>query len=437
MKRRFSLAGKLSLLPAAAVIGAAGAAAGAAALGASPVLVAVAAVAAGLPLAALLASLAARPIERVAGALRDGTQGLRAGDYSLRLAVDRDDELGDLVAAYNAIVETLSRERGDLRQRELLLDTMLENSAVAILLVNAADRVIYASRAARALLGDGRRLDGRMLAELLDPVPEALRSALAAGSDTLVTVAVEGSDETFHVSRRAFDLNTRRHVLLMVRRLTPELRRQEVAVWKKVIRVIGHELGNSLAPIRSLVSSGRLIRAGGGDPARLDGILDTIDASAAGLHRFVDGYARFARLPEPRREEVDLPSFLEQARQVEPFTLAGEAPRRTVRIDPAQVRQVLLNLAKNAREAGSAPGEITVEATISGEGALAITVADRGCGMDAETMAKAMLPFYSSKRDGSGLGLALSREIVEAHGGTLHLAARPGGGLAVTLRIPA
>jgi len=436
MRAQLSLAGTFAVLAAAVAVVAAATAAVAAALGAGGPGVGLAVLAVAVPIAFLLAALAARPIERAVGALRDGVRSLRDGDYSLRLAVDRRDEVGELVEAYNAVVEQLARERGELRQRELLLDTMLDSSAVATVLANAAGRVVYASRAARRLLADGSPLAGAELAEVVAPLPEPLRQALLAGGGSLVTVAVAGGDETFHVSRRTFELNARRHFLLTVQRMTPELRRQEVALWKKVIRVIGHELSNSLAPIRSLVHSARIIRSGGGDAARLDGILDTIDDSAARLHRFVDGYARFARLPAPRREAVDLGALLEQLRRIEPFTVAGAPPSGPASLDAAQMQQALLNLLRNAREAGSAPGDTTVAAQELPGGELVIRVADRGAGMNEETMAKALLPFYSSKKDGSGLGLALAREIVEAHGGTLHLAARAGGGLEVTCRIP-
>jgi nitrogen fixation/metabolism regulation signal transduction histidine kinase len=431
-----SLAARLSLLPLAATAAAGGAAALALALGAAPRLVVLAALGAGVIAGVVAAALAARPYERIRRALRDGVRGLRDEDYSLRLAVDRHDELGDLVASYNDIVEALSRERSDLRQRELVLDTMLERSEVATLLVNAIDRVIYGNRAARQLFAGGRRIEGRLLDEVLTACPEPLRGAITGGTEALLKVTIDGVDETFHVSRRAFELNARHHVLVMVQHMTPALRRQEVGVWKRVIRVIGHELGNSLAPIRSLVRSGRRIRAGAGEPERLDEILGTIDESAARLHRFVEGYARFARLPEPRREEVELASFLEQVRGIEPFTLRGTVPRRTAAFDAAQMQQVLVNLVKNAREAGSPREHIELEVHEVPGGGLRIDVADRGRGMDGDTLAKAMLPFYSSKRDGGGLGLALSREIVEAHGGRLHLATRQGGGLLVSLDLP-
>jgi nitrogen fixation/metabolism regulation signal transduction histidine kinase len=435
--RRLSLAARLSLLPLAATVAAAGASALALSLGAPPRLAVLSALAAGVIVGLVVASLAARPLERVGRALRDGALGLRAGDYTLRLAVDRSDELGELVASYNRIVESLARERGELRQRELILETMLERTEMATLLVNAVERVIYGNRAARRLFAGGRRVEGRPLEEVLEACPERLRGAIREGGEALLGVTVEGVDEAFHVSRRSFELNARRHVLIMVRHMTPALRRQEVGVWKRVIRVIGHELGNSLAPIRSLVRSGRKVRAGAGDPALLDGILATIDESAARLHQFVDGYARFARLPEPRREDVEIASFLEQVRGIEPFTLHGSVPRRTAAFDAAQMQQVLVNLVKNACEAGSPRESVEVEVLDVPDGGLRINIADRGRGMDGETMTKAMLPFYSSKREGGGLGLALSREIVEAHGGSLHLASRAGGGLVVSLDLPA
>jgi two-component system nitrogen regulation sensor histidine kinase NtrY len=433
---RLSLAAKLSL-PALAATAAAGAAAALAlAFDAAPLLVVLATLAAGVLAGVAGAARAARPLERVSRALRDGVAGLRAGDFSLRLAVDRDDELGELVECYNRVAETLARERGHLRQRELVLDTMLETSEVATLLVNAIERVIYGNRAARRLFAAGRRVEGRLLDDVLRGCPEPLRGAITGGPEALVKVTMDDLDETFHVSRRSFELNARRHVLVMVRHMTPALRRQEVGVWKRVIRVIGHELGNSLAPIRSLVRSGRRIRASAGDPGRLDEVLDTIDECAARLHRFVEGYARFARLPEPRREEVELAAFLEQVRGIEPFTLRGPAPRRTASFDPAQMQQVLVNLVKNAREAGSPREGVEVEVREIPGGDLRISVADRGRGMNGEALAKAMLPFYSSKRGGGGLGLALSREIVEAHGGSLHLASREGGGLIVSFQLP-
>lgn len=419
---------------AAAALAAAGAAAVGARLGAAPPALFLLALAAGLGVALVAAPRAARPWTRLAEALSAGIASFRAGDFSIRLAARPDEALGDLVDVYNELGDVLSAERTALRQRELLLHGALEASPAAVVLAGESDRVIYGNRAARRLFGGGRPLEGRALADLAAAAPEALAEALAAPGDAVATLPLPEGDETFQVSHRQFELNGRRQRLLQVRRLTAELRRQEVAGWKKAIRVVSHEVRSNLAPIRSLTRSARTL-VERGERARLDELLDDIDQSAAALQRFIDGYGRFARLPEPRREPVALPAFLEHLRRLEPFALDGEPPAVLVEIDPGQIQQVLINLLKNAREAGSPPEAISIAASSDGRGAT-LEVRDRGCGLDAEALERALLPFHSTKPDGAGLGLALCREILEAHGGALRLAPRDGGGLIASCRLP-
>ncbi|GMU65283.1 MAG: hypothetical protein AMXMBFR36_15570 [Acidobacteriota bacterium] len=434
MRRHASLA--LRVFVAAALAAAAATAGALLAIrsGAGASTVAVIALAAGLAVAGVAARRAARPWTRLAPALADGVASFRDGDFSMRLAAQRDDALGDLVAVYNELGEVLASERTALRRRELLLHGALEASPAAVLLVGGEDRLIYANRAARVLFADGQRLEGRSFAELAAAAPPELAAALATEHEALATVALEEGEETFQISQRHFELDSRRQRLVQVRRLTAELRRQEVAGWKKAIRVVSHEVRSSLAPIRSLARSAQTL-AERGDGARVAELLDDIDHSAAGLQRFIEGYGRFARLPEPRREPVALAAFLEHLRRLEPFELDGAAPAVVLEIDPGQIQQVLVNLLRNAREAGSPPGEISIAASTDGAAAT-IEVRDRGCGMDAEALERALLPFHSTKPEGAGLGLALCREILEAHGGALRLSPRPGGGLVAACRIP-
>jgi signal transduction histidine kinase len=222
----------------------------------------------------------------------------------------------------------------------------------------------------------------------------------------------------------------------MIKRLTQELRRQEVEIWKKVIRVISHELNNSLAPISSLSHSGRLIMDKPEELHRLSGVFDTIEERAAHLKQFLEGYARFARLPRPRAQHVAWSGFFEKLSDLSPFRLEGLSPTGEAMFDPSQMEQVMLNLLKNARESGSPEDQIRVRLeTAPGAGAR-IQVLDRGSGMSEEVMRQALLPFYTSKPAGTGLGLPLSREIVEAHGGWLRVENREGGGCAVTIWLP-
>lgn len=365
----------------------------------------------------------------------------RDGDFSFSLHWPQNDELSDLVAAHNALGDVLRQQRLDLVQRELLLDTMVQNTPVAMLLVSESGPVVYANVAARQLLNEGRKLEGHRLGDVLAQASPALVEAMARGGDGLFTTRDGGDqigdvdeEEVYHLARRSFNLNGRRHELLLLRQLTMELRRQEVQTWKKVIRVISHELNNSLAPLTSLAHSGaELVRRG--QTARLPQILETIEERTRHLESFILGYARFAKLPAPRLEPQHWPAFLARLAQHVDFTLAGEPPAEPCAFDAAQLEQALINLLKNAHESGSPPAQVSLEVRRLHE-AVRIDVQDRGPGMSDTVLTNALVPFYSTKRSGTGLGLALAREIAEAHGGRITLANRDGGGLAVTIILP-
>ncbi len=361
----------------------------------------------------------------------------RDGDFSFDIAWPHDDELRELVDGHNALGRTLREQRMGLIQRELLLDTMVQNTPVAMLLVGDNQRVAFANLAARRLLHGGRPLEGQPTAAVFDAQAPALAEALRAGRDGLCTVPASApgdEDEVFHLAAKDFALNGRHHRLLLVRRFTGELRRQEVQTWKKVIRVISHELNNSLAPIASMAFSGREL-ARRGQPERLPEILDAIEARARELEAFVRGYADVAKLPAPVPEPIHWPAFVQRLQAQLAFGVDGDPPTRPVNADPAQLAQALINLLKNAHESGSPPQAVRLR-VMALPGEWRIEVQDRGSGMNEAVMAQALVPFYSTKRGGSGLGLALVREIAEAHGGRIALAQREGGGTCVTLVLP-
>jgi signal transduction histidine kinase len=314
----------------------------------------------------------------------------------------------------------------------------VQNTPVAMLLVTeppgaAGSVIVYANVAARQLLFDGHKLEGHALHDVLDKTP-ALVEALARGGDGLFTAGDGEEEEVYHLARRNFSLNGRRHELLLLRQLTAELRRQEVQTWKKVIRVISHELNNSLAPLASLAHSGtELVRRG--QTERLPQILQTIGERTRHLESFILGYARFAKLPTPRLEPIAWTDLVAGLAGQVTFRLKGELPETPARIDRAQMEQALLNLLKNAHESGSRPDDVELHVRRVQE-VVRIDVLDRGTGMNDAVLTNALVPFYSTKRSGTGLGLALAREIAEAHGGRITLGNREGGGLAVTLILP-
>ena len=387
-----------------------------------------------LPLVAWIAARATAPIVRLVNALQGAVLSYRDGDFSTSISGPGGGELGELLRLHAELGTTLRDQRRQLAQRELLLDTVVQNTPLALLLADTAARVVYANIGARQLLAQGRGLVGRPLAEVLAGAPAGLAEALRGSQDQLFSLEHDGHEEHFHLSQRALSLQGAPHRLILLRHMTRELAREEVATWKRVIRVISHELNNSLAPISSLAHSGAEL-ARRGQPEQLPRVFESIAERAAHLHRFLSGYARFAKLPQPRAEAIDWAGFLARLAAHARFRVEGGLPPAPGRFDAAQVEQALINLLKNAHEAGGDPAAVTL--TVAQRGAeLRLAVADRGSGMSEAVLAQALLPFYSTKRSGTGLGLALAREIAEAHGGRVQIANREGGGLVVTLVLP-
>jgi len=389
------------------------------------------------PVALWFAQVWLAPLARLLRALEGAVQSWREGDFNVSIAPaeQRAPGLAPLVDLHAALGQALREQRQHLAQRELLLDSVVQHTPLALLLVDGLGRVTLANLAARQLLSGGRSLSGADFDGLVARAPEAFRQALESQHDGLFGVSLEGQDETFHLSQRDIRLHGQPHRLVLIRRLTRELAREEVASWKRVIRVISHELNNSLAPISSLAHTGREL-ARRGDAEKLDRALAGIAERASHLHHFLEGYARVARLPAPRPEPVDWEDFLRALGAQAEFRLAGARPAQAAAFDAPQVEQALLNLLKNAHEAGGPPAEVTLAIERQGP-EWRLEVADRGPGMSETVLAQALLPFYSTKRSGTGLGLALAREIAEAHGGRIVLANREGGGLAVCLVLPA
>ena len=356
------------------------------------------------------------------------------GDFSCSIAMPNDRELADVTRILNSLGEVLRRERQAITQRELLLDTVVQNTPTALLISDPSGHVIYANLAARELIGENRKLEGLSIEAILQRLPPELAQSMREARDALLTLVLLGEDEVFHVSTRDFFLSSRPHRLHMLRRLTRELSRQEVATWKKVIRVLSHELNNSLGPIASLANSGlELLKRSELD--LLPTVLETIGERARHLEQFIHSYAEFAKLPTPRLAALQWSELLAPLAASYGVVVVEPLPQASFAGDRAQLEQVLINLTKNALEAGSPPAQTEI-AVLLVPGGHQLELRDRGTGMSESVLAQALLPFYSTKRNGTGLGLALAREIVEAHGGRLRLSNQAGGGSVVRLWLP-
>jgi two-component system nitrogen regulation sensor histidine kinase NtrY len=368
--------------------------------------------------------------------LANVVEALRGGDYSVRArGAAGADALGELVRDVNALADTLRDQRLRALEASALVDQLLARVDVAILAVDGRGEIALANAAAERLLGAaagellGRRADALGVAELL-----------ALGADPMVLPAVAGRAGRWQVSHGTFREGGLSQHLLIVADVRRALRDEERQAWQRLLRVVGHEVKNSLAPMKSLAGTlgtivGRVLPESGDRRDVLSG-LEVIEARAASLDRFLAQYARLARVPEPKATATAIAPLLRR--------VAALAPERTVTVsvedglaaelDADLVEQALVNLLRNALDAAGPAGAVSVEAEGHPEG-LRIRVLDDGPGIANPD--NLFVPFFTTKPGGSGVGLALSRQIAEAHGGTLSLENRVGGrGAVATLDLP-
>jgi two-component system nitrogen regulation sensor histidine kinase NtrY len=306
----------------------------------------------------------------------------------------------------------------------------------AVLFFSDAGVIRYANPVARDLFFDGKAPEGQNFIRLVADAPVPLREALLGESDHLFSMDLDGRRETYHLSRRSFTLDDELHTLLTVKYMTREIARREVDVLKRVVRVISHEVNNSLAPVTSLVHSARLIAKNPEQIGKLDRVFSTIEERTNHLRTFLDGYVVLARLPQPHAKPVDFNGFLRLLSALYPEVRWPDSPEHDGWFDAVQIEQVFINLIKNAGEAGSAMTDIEIRIATSSDGSSEIDVLDRGRGFSAEALRNALLPLYSTKESGGGMGLSLSQEIIEAHGGSIALSNRPDGGASMRIILP-
>lgn len=306
---------------------------------------------------------------------------------------------------------------------------------VGVLLFATDGRIRFANHPARELLFSGAEPEGKNFLQLLGDAPAPVCQALTGSSDALFTLESEGEQQTFQVLRRELEFEREDHILLLINPLTREVARREVDLLKKVIRVINHELNNSLASMSSLVNSGRFIVDHPEKLPSLNKVFDGIEGRTQHLQKFLSEYAQLSRLPLPRAKSIPWAPLLGRLQPLYPEIEIGKPPSESGWFDEIQVEQALINLVKNACEAGGAKNQVRIVFRLI-EHTLEIGVLDRGTGFSAEALEQGLLPFYSTKEGGSGVGLALCREVADGHGGKLKIKARQGGGSAVYLALP-
>lgn len=402
----------------------------------------------GVPAAALVAG-AVRvhrrvrdPLQTVASLL----QGLREGNYSVRARPGGDDAIGQVWGELNQLADVLQHRRLTEVETSALLASVMAELDVAVLAIDGHGRLRLANPAAA-------RLFGEPVTDLLGRSAETLDCAdlLTVTGPRIVTLNFPRATGRWEVRRTSFRQEGLSHQLLVLSDVSIALREEERQAWRRLIRVISHELNNSLTPIKSIAASlAQMLARQGSVPADdLSRGLGVIGKRADSLNRFLHGYAVLAKLPPPRVSSVDLGTLVARVVQLEPQAplTIRPSPRVEIEADPDQLEQLLINLARNGLDAvqgrrdgqtdGAArPGTgVWIEWTVdAGASLVEVRVEDDGPGI--REGADVFVPFFTTKPGGSGIGLVLCRQIADAHGGSVALANRPTGGCVATVRLP-
>jgi nitrogen fixation/metabolism regulation signal transduction histidine kinase len=352
---------------------------------------------------------------------------LREGDYSIRARGARlGDSLGEVQLEVNALGETLREQRLGAMEATTLLRTVMEEIDVAVFAFDGKQQLRLVNRAGERLLAQPtERLLGRSAVDL------NLAECLAGPETHIFHLNFPGGSGRWGVRRSSFRRQGYPLYLLVLSDLSRALREEERLAWQRLLRVLGHELNNSLAPIKSMAATLEALLTR--EPRPVDWQedmqrgLDVIASRAEALNRFMGAYARLARLPQPRFQKVDIGSLVRRVAGLESRlrVTCQPGPEVAIQADADQLEQLLINVVRNAVDAAlETGGEVRIGWTAAGAH-LELWVEDEGPGLSNTT--NLFVPFFTTKPEGTGIGLVLSRQIAEAHGGTLTLENRQNG----------
>jgi two-component system nitrogen regulation sensor histidine kinase NtrY len=374
-----------------------------------------------------------RPLQTVSNLLA----ALQEGDFSIRARGARvGDALGDVMVEVNALAETLHGQRLDALEATALARKIMGEIDVAIFAFDGEEKLRLVNRAGERLMDrPGERLLGRGAADL------DLEDCLGEEAPRILSRSFPGGSGQWEIRRSEFRQGGMPLRMLVITNLNQALREEERQAWRRLIRVMGHELNNSLAPIRSLAGSLESLLHREPRPADweedLKRGLAVIAARSESLKRFMDAYAQLARLPKPKIHPLELGALVRRVVGLETRLAVAVAPGPdlTVQADGDQLEQLLINLLRNAVDAALETGGGVRLGWGRNGTHFDVWIEDEGPGLS--NTSNLFVPFFTTKPGGSGIGLVLCREIAEAHGGSFTLEnRRPGPGCSARLRLP-
>lgn len=360
------------------------------------------------------------------------------GDYTLRARTDKSNgPFDELVVAINGLAQRLSQQRWESVESQLLLRTIIDHIDVAIIALNQNNQISFANPAAENLLQLNNTVTSQELLQQLAFVHE-----LTSGCHQVVELSLGYQQGRFNVYVEEFREAGKQHKLLFITDIRTLLRSEERKAWQDLVRVISHEINNSLSPIASISQTlKRMLERDANSAVVADDLregLDIISERAMGLSQFVDSYKQLAKLPEPKIQALSIRSLAEKI-----VALFDRTPivieMKTdfiLQLDPVQFEQVLINLVKNAVEATALtnPSSAINIRWAASRQFFKMDICDQGSGISNPD--NLFVPFYSTKKQGSGIGLVLCRQIIEAHNGRLTLTNQKLGGCCASIELP-
>ncbi|MFC2098454.1 PAS domain-containing sensor histidine kinase [Bacteroidota bacterium] len=386
--------------------------------------------------------------ERSKKTFRDFLTSIQQEDFATLSKLDISDR--ELREAYYLILEKFSELRIQKESHYHYLQQVVEHVDTALLLLDIEENILLINRSAKGLLKVPEIKELKSIEKIDKNLVRVIRK-MGAGQQELVKIIRHGNIMNLSVRVAEFKLEKDYHKLVSLNDIRTELEEQEVDAWHKLVRVLTHEIRNSTIPISNMIGVAReLLVDDKGEPKEIPGLnnedlsdlmlsLNTAESRSSALINFVEATKSLSQLPEPSFEEVMVNDLFDRIKgifkkDVEQSEIKMKILQRdkdlAIKADPELIEQVIINLVKNAFEAlkGTSGPVVEISCESKGSSGVIISVCDNGPGIDEETLDQIFIPFFSTKEEGSGIGLSLSRQIMKIHKGRIEVRSRPGSG---------